>query len=34
MKYSTQGDDSQARRKCINPLKGMPPGQIIYAGGY
>ena len=24
MKYSTQGDDSQAKKKCINPLKGMP----------
>lgn len=30
MKYSTQGDDSQAKKKCINPLKGMLPGQIIY----
>lgn len=34
MKYSTQRDDSQVRKKCINPLKGMPLGQIIYVGGY
>ena len=34
MKYSTQGDDSQAKKKCINPLKGMLPGQIIYVGEY
>ncbi len=33
MKYSTQGDDSQVRKKCINPLKDMPLGQIIYVGG-
>ena len=34
MKYSTQEEDSQVRKKCINPLKGMPLGQIIYVGRY
>ncbi len=34
MKYSMKGDDCQAGRKCINPLKGMSPRQIIYVGGY
>lgn len=34
MKYSTQGDDSQAKKKCINPLKGMPLGQTIYVVQY
>ena len=29
-----QGDDSQVRKKYINPLKDMPLGQIIYVGRY